>query len=170
MPITDTKHDTLIQSIRDIMKGQILLPHTLAKLVVHQDFYETNKKSGNLVVAGGCLIMSFNAYLMLGHPLTSLLKHVEDYRIKAQTLRLEEFNYYFQLVEKVMEALKNWQETVELNQEIEALYNNETNFILYRAVEALTNEPVLILMGRTYQTPRTSYDRLWLLRCLFKFR
>ncbi|KMK78174.1 AAA family ATPase [Alkalihalobacillus pseudalcaliphilus] len=84
--------------------------------------YETNKKSGNLVVAGGCLIMSFNAYLMLGHPLTSLLKHVEDYRIKAQTLRLEEFNYYFQLVEKVMEALKNWQETVELNQEIEALY------------------------------------------------
>ncbi|KMK78175.1 LuxR C-terminal-related transcriptional regulator [Alkalihalobacillus pseudalcaliphilus] len=31
-------YDTLIQSIRDIMKGQILLPHTLAKLVVHQDF------------------------------------------------------------------------------------------------------------------------------------
>ncbi|KGA97161.1 hypothetical protein AJ85_16280 [Alkalihalobacillus alcalophilus ATCC 27647 = CGMCC 1.3604] len=92
------------------------------KIEYLQNSFEMNKKAGNLVVAGGCLIMSFNTFLMMGLSVPTLLKHVEDFRHKAQLLRLEEFIEYFNLVEKIIERLADVQVARERRKEIEAVY------------------------------------------------
>ncbi|WP_413377733.1 AAA family ATPase [Alkalihalobacillus sp. 1P02AB] len=92
------------------------------KIASLQSSFEMNKKAGNLVVAGGCLILSFNTLLMIGLPVQTLLKYVEDFRHKAQLLRLEEFIEYFDLVEKIMETLADLQVARERRKEIEAVY------------------------------------------------
>ncbi|GAF64414.1 putatice ATPase [Bacillus sp. TS-2] len=94
------------------------------KLPTLMKAFEYNKKAGNLIVAGGSLIMLFQTHMMIGSPLQTLLNCANESLAKVKQIKLDEFVNFFSYQKKILLYLMQPYKSPEKFQEIDALVSS----------------------------------------------